>query len=314
MEPCRQEGFFHGFDGKDLYYEYFLAAGGTAKYGEVKSERDAMSNKTSYERDAMGNVTKITYPDNGVETFSYDAQNHCVYHKNQTGVVTRYEYSEQGLLLREIVELDSSVSYSASADPAKFAITAYTYYESGELACPVYGLVKTVTSPEGGVTTFTYDKYGNRTEMKNALGNVTTYQYDSFGRLTAQISPEGYKTGYAYDGAGRLTKTVLHDKETTEVIYDNNGRPVKQITAEGKNFEYKYDAAGNVIFTARDWKDFVFSKPAQVRYVRMSDMDGRVLYESYQAGRMAAEYLLGLGHTDLLHVFGLDNNYDSRRR
>ena len=25
MEPCRQEGFFHGFDGKDLYYEYFLA-------------------------------------------------------------------------------------------------------------------------------------------------------------------------------------------------------------------------------------------------------------------------------------------------
>ena len=39
-----------------------------------------------------------------------------------------------------------------------------------------------------------------------------------------------------------------------------------------------------------------------------------VLYESYLAGRMAAEYLLGLGHTDLLHVFGLDNNYDSRRR
>ena len=25
MEPCRQEGFFHSFDGKDLYYEYFLA-------------------------------------------------------------------------------------------------------------------------------------------------------------------------------------------------------------------------------------------------------------------------------------------------
>lgn len=39
-----------------------------------------------------------------------------------------------------------------------------------------------------------------------------------------------------------------------------------------------------------------------------------VLYESYNAGRMAAEYLLGLGHRDLMHVFGLDNNYDSCQR
>ncbi len=39
-----------------------------------------------------------------------------------------------------------------------------------------------------------------------------------------------------------------------------------------------------------------------------------VLYESYQAGRMAAEYLMGLGHRDLMHIFGLENNYDSRRR
>lgn len=39
-----------------------------------------------------------------------------------------------------------------------------------------------------------------------------------------------------------------------------------------------------------------------------------VLYESYQAGRMAAEYLLGLGHRDLMHLFGLENNYDSCQR
>ena len=44
------------------------------------------------------------------------------------------------------------------------------------------------------------------------------------------------------------------------------------------------------------------------------DTVSSVLYESYQAGRMAAEYLLGLGHRKLLHVFGLENNYDSRQR
>ena len=39
-----------------------------------------------------------------------------------------------------------------------------------------------------------------------------------------------------------------------------------------------------------------------------------VLYHSYEAGRMAAEYLLGLGHRDLMHVQGLPCNYDSVER
>ena len=39
-----------------------------------------------------------------------------------------------------------------------------------------------------------------------------------------------------------------------------------------------------------------------------------VIYESYQHGRMAAEYLLGLGHRDMLHIFGVQNNYDSIQR
>lgn len=39
-----------------------------------------------------------------------------------------------------------------------------------------------------------------------------------------------------------------------------------------------------------------------------------VIYESYQHGRMAAEYLLGLGHRNLMHIFGVSGNYDSIQR
>lgn len=39
-----------------------------------------------------------------------------------------------------------------------------------------------------------------------------------------------------------------------------------------------------------------------------------VLFESFREGEMAAEYLLGLGHRDLMHVFGLSGNYDSEER
>lgn len=39
-----------------------------------------------------------------------------------------------------------------------------------------------------------------------------------------------------------------------------------------------------------------------------------VLFESYKQGHMAADYLLGLGHRDLMHVYGLRHNYDSSQR
>ena len=39
-----------------------------------------------------------------------------------------------------------------------------------------------------------------------------------------------------------------------------------------------------------------------------------VIYESCEHGRMAAEYLLGLGHRNLMHIFGVPNNYDSIQR
>ncbi len=39
-----------------------------------------------------------------------------------------------------------------------------------------------------------------------------------------------------------------------------------------------------------------------------------VIYESFDHGRMAAEYLLGLGHRNLMHIFGVSHNYDSIQR
>ena len=43
-----------------------------------------------------------------------------------------------------------------------------------------------------------------------------------------------------------------------------------------------HDSSGNVIFTAENWQDFVFSKPANVVYILMESEDGRLLYEARQ--------------------------------
>ena len=45
----------------------------------------------------------------------------------------------------------------------------------------------------------------------------------------------------------------------------------------------EHEEDGSVRFTARDWKQFVFSKPARVVFIRMEDKDGRLLYEAREA-------------------------------
>ena len=64
-----------------------------------------------------------------------------------------------------------------------------------------------------------------------------------------------------------------------------------------------HDSQGNIAFSARDWKDFVFSKPAQVKYILMSDMEGRVLYEAYRAGSR-------IGAGEAIGIFAYDANGD----
>ncbi|MBR6535783.1 MAG: cellulose binding domain-containing protein, partial [Lachnospiraceae bacterium] len=268
-------------EGETLQYGYWKDADGETKYGELQFEWDVLGNYTGYERDAEGNITRITHPDGGVEIFRYDERNHCVFYQDQMGVVTRYEFDDSGLMIREIVELSSDVSYSEEADADQFAITSYTYYDKMENGCPVNGLVKTLTTPEGVVTSFTYDRYGNRLTMENEFGYTTSYEYDELGRIISQVSPEGYKTAYEYDEAGRLTKTILHEGETAEVRYNYQGLPEMEISAEGSEvfpYEYKYDVGGNLI-EKEDPKGNV----TQYRY----DKYGNVAYEKTPLG---AEY------------------------
>ncbi len=57
-----------------------------------------------------------------------------------------------------------------------------------------------------------------------------------------------------------------------------------------------HDDSGNVTFVAKDWKDFVFSKPAQVTYIRMVGEEDRLMYEAYSTKKGdTPPYQAGLG-------------------
>jgi RHS repeat-associated protein len=77
---------------------------------------------------------------------------------------------------------------------------------------PVTLGTSTITDPDGGVQTFTYDDQGNRTSQSDARGYTTAYTFDDLGDMTSQIDAIGVKTTYQYDDAGHIkTATGTND-------------------------------------------------------------------------------------------------------
>ncbi|MGV8885411.1 MAG: polymorphic toxin-type HINT domain-containing protein [Microbacteriaceae bacterium] len=75
-------------------------------------------------------------------------------------------------------------------------------------------------------TKYTYDRAGQRTQMRDAVNNLWTYSYDFAGRQTSATDPD----------AGTSTTT-----------YDNSDRVVTRTNGAGEKLFYKYDALGRTI-------------------------------------------------------------------
>ncbi len=68
-----------------------------------------------------------------------------------------------------------------------------------------------------------------------------------------------------------------------QIYLKDNGEYIDIDTGEQLGVAERY--FGNVVLRCDDWEDFVFSKPAQVCFIRMTGEDGRLLYEAGEPGQ-----------------------------
>ena len=84
-----------------------------------------------------------------------------------------------------------------------------------------------------GTTSYNYDKL-NRLEKVTETGNkITSYTYDKAGNRLTQTA-NGKTTTYTYDNRNRLTATT-DGTDTYKFEYDNNGNQLKQKKVTGSN-------------------------------------------------------------------------------
>ena len=202
------------------------------KYWEELSVTDRNSNLTTYIRDAEGNVTKVTNPDNSNKQYTYDSNNNLTREIEENGKNTFYVYDSSMFNLMELARpLNGTDDYTlVSHDDSKFAITKYTYYAPGENGYTAKGLLKELIKPEGGLTTYTYDQYGNMQTITDPDSKTTTLSSNAIGWISSSISPKQHITTYNYDHNGNLEKQVLNGVETIRITYDTEGRKSMEVS------------------------------------------------------------------------------------
>ncbi|RTL88502.1 MAG: RHS repeat protein, partial [Hyphomicrobiales bacterium] len=109
-----------------------------------------------------------------------------------------------------------------------------------------------VTSPDTGKSTRTFDAAGNVPTSTDARGKVTTYAYDALNRKISETRAGGPNVQFQYDqgtnGTGRLTK-ITDGTGSTAYSYDANGRIIQKLQTIGTlswKTSYAYDAGGRV--------------------------------------------------------------------
>lgn len=100
-----------------------------------------------------------------------------------------------------------------------------------------------VTDDSGNSTHYTFDPYGNMTEVKDAAGNITKLIYNLAGQKIEMIDPDMGRWFYENNALGELKKQTNAKGHVVTMQYDTLGRLVQKVTPEAAS-TWTYDPPG----------------------------------------------------------------------
>jgi YD repeat-containing protein len=114
----------------------------------------------------------------------------------------------------------------------------------------------TITDALGQTTRYSYDEFGQVSQIVNPGGAILKQRYDTWGRLVYRELPEGALELIKYDAYGRVVERKAADGSVSTVDYDKQGR-IRQRTEAGEVYSHRYDDGGRPIEVQRNQKPWL---------------------------------------------------------
>lgn len=158
------------------------------------------------------------------------------------------------------IAYDSTYTFPTSTTNALGHVAETRYYGiDGETGNDLYGQVKSVTDPNGAVTSYEYDTFGRKTKTTMPDGSYSTISYNDLGTTSQNIQTStsaGLSSWTYFDGLGRsiTEKSTGPDNKTiaTQTVYDARGAVKQKSLPYFYGYEspkytyYTYDPVGRV--------------------------------------------------------------------
>jgi len=242
--------------------------------GLLNWKKDQNSQQTTYGYDSMRRLTSVSYPDGGLETYSY---NDAVAYPNSPSltytkkITSSINLAQTGIVngLGRPIKTKATVPTSTCSSGYSYVDTAYDnegrkfsasnpYCTTGD---STYGLTKMYYDPLNRVTsvveqdgsTLSTSYAGNCATVTDEAGKQRKSCSDGLGRMTGVWEDPGssphlnYETDYTYDALDNLLSVTQSGSRQRTFTYDSLSRLTLAKNPESGTTNYTYDANGNVL-------------------------------------------------------------------
>ncbi|CRM57649.1 Cell wall-associated polypeptide CWBP200 [Pseudomonas sp. 31 E 6] len=220
--------------------------------------QNADGSQEEYVHDDRARLVQRIDPDGAQHFKSYDDKGRLTVEQDPLGAVTAYQYDDAGRLVAVFPGDDEPTSYEHDNGFVRVvrrgeAVWKYERNDQGD--------VTRRTDPDGEVTDYSYNKYGQLTgvwypdhschrlvwnergqliEEQRPNGDTKRYRYDDLGRQIAREDEQGALTQYQWDSVGRLIRIVLPGGATREYSYNPYGKITTERDELGHVTRYEY--------------------------------------------------------------------------
>ncbi len=240
---------------------------------------NSIKGKVETRYNSLGQVDCVSNPHDHYSTevtwqkYAYDEYGRVL---SEKGPVTNicYSYASRNVTIKDRLR---QVSYTKTYDIASRLISStdpggtihYTYSlqnHSGKVCDQMQ------ISAFGNTTTILTDQSGNRLSLSDPDAGEITSTYDGYGKLLTQRDANGIQSSYTYDNFGRITqqRMISSTKPTVTVTYtyDGNGKKgtLSSETIQPDNTAIFYHYDNLMRLTGKDYKDMNTNRSLSYSY------------------------------------------------